>query len=138
MSRYREEMLCRTAFVRTVILQNQHFNKIYPRNPKLINGNSKVYVIFGLLLQALHLNYLNVLYAILKGIARTTFVRNILPKFIILMRKSRKTSFGGTFTPVPPGGCLQGLLTCFPTLSCNMECCEQLGQVSDRLLKMQG
>jgi len=128
----REELLCRTTFVRTIILQNQHFNKIYPGNRRKyeLSGNLRIYVIFGLQLQALHLSYTGVLYVILRGIARgTTFARNIFPKFIILMRKRQKQVLEHIY---PRGRCLQGLLTCFTTLSCNMDCYEQLSQVSHR------
>ena len=102
---FERKILCRAAFVGTIILQNQHFNKIYPENRKFlrkyeISGNLKIYITFGLQLQVLHLSYTNVLYVILKGTARgTTFVWNIFPKFIILMRRNQKTSFGGTVTP---------------------------------------
>jgi len=50
--------------------------------------------------------------------------------------KKPKNEFWGHI--YPPGEYLQGLLNCFPTLSCNMECYEQLSQVSDRLLRLQG
>ena len=127
-----KELLCRIAFVRTIIHQNQQFNTIYSANRKFRRKYeiSGLTVIFEPQLQAF-------LYVILKEIAReTTFVWNILSKSIILMRESQKTSLEGTFTP--PGGCLQGLLTCFPTLRCNMESYEQLSSVSDQLLKIQG
>jgi len=75
-------------------------------------------------------------YVILKGIAReTTFVRYISPNLSFWWERAKERVLGIICSP---GGCLQGLLTCFLTLSCNMECYEQLSQVSVRLLKMQG
>jgi len=81
-----------------------------------MRGNLRMYVNFKLRLQEPYSSYADVVY-------------------IILMRNSKQLILGVHY---PHRGGVQGLLTCFPILNCIRECYEQLSQVSDRYLKMQG
>ena len=126
-----KEILYRAALVRTIFLQKFISRRFTSEKSKISveicnKRKFEIYVIFGVPLQTYY-----------KGVARkTTFAWNIFPKFITLTGKSQQNEFWGHIHP--PGENVQELLTCFPILNCNIGCYQQLSQVSDHHLRMQG